>query len=64
MNPKLGPFGYCEAIMLGMNGKQTGEACGAAAAFMSRGHSCCWLHMQTDTSGPRAGKVVFGKVKK
>lgn len=57
----------CEAVLInsGIGGsRKKGEPCGAAAAFVSRGHDCCYIHHQADTRGPRAGKVVFGKVKK
>jgi hypothetical protein len=41
--------------------KRNGEPCGSAAAFVSRGNPCCYIHYQADTAGPRAGKVEFKK---
>lgn len=61
-------FGECKAILIatGHNPKaakekRPGETCDAGAAFKSRGHSCCWVHFQADTTGPRAGKVEFSE---
>ncbi len=58
----------CAAILVnrdGMGGnpdkQKQGEPCDAHAAFISRGHACCWIHYQADTAGPRAGKVEFKK---
>jgi hypothetical protein len=55
----------CMAILFAGTDKtqrrQKGEPCGSAAAFVSRGNPCCYIHYQADTAGPRAGKVEFKK---
>lgn len=53
----------CLALLIATDRKSKPDVCLAGASFTSRGNPCCWVHLQADTKGPRAGKIDWFKRK-